>query len=202
MEEDKYNFEMTDQQKVSAIKRINERTRQIERKFGKNSPEYRAARERLEVASGGNLTKGGLLSHGKKQVDALSSQQLYGLLESKTAAELQKGYVEGAKQEFDTDAPSKEEVERYRDLANTVRDLIKEYPDKVSEAVKAYDLHGPQSSASDWAEAMNGVISGDMSQEAKERLAESMEGEISSSYFSTPEAAFEEGKENYDPEEA
>lgn len=202
MEEDRYNFEMTDQQKVSAIKRINERTRDIERKFGKNSPEFRAAQERLEVASGGKLTKGGLLSHGKKQVETLSSQQLYGLLESKTAADLRKGYVEGAKQEFDTDEPTKEEVERYRDLANTVRDLIKEYPDKVSDAVKAYGLHGPQSSATDWAEAMNGVISGEMSQEAKERLAESMEGDISASYFSTPEEALEEGKENYDPEEA
>ena len=154
-----YGEPMTIEEKSSAVNRINDKYRQIVKAFpeGKNSPEARRMRERMEVAAGENLTKSGFLSRSKSALEALDTNAIYGLEMGESAADLKRSYMEGAKREFDSEKPTKKEIDRYRKQVNKVNDLINKTPDLVSEAVRRYNLHGYKSSPKEWKKAMEAV---------------------------------------------
>ena len=107
---------MTELQKVSSIKRINERLREIERKLGADSSEADRYRNAISVASKGNLTSSGLLSHGKKAVEEISDEALTALEERETAGQIRAAQ----KRVAEAEGISEEEA---RDLWNTIEDL-------------------------------------------------------------------------------
>lgn len=108
---------MTDAQKVSAIKRINERMAEIRRTFGEDSPEYERYRQAVDRVAGDYLTPSGNISHGKKAVEGIDDVALDALSQHQTAGKIKEDYRRGAEQEGVTE-------EEYRDMVNNVREKI------------------------------------------------------------------------------
>ena len=108
---------MTDAQKVSAIKRINERMAEIKRTFGENSPEYERYRQAVDRAAGDYLTPSGNISHGKAALAGIDDTKLGALGERQTAGEIRKDYQRGAEAEGVSE-------EEYRDMVNKVREKL------------------------------------------------------------------------------
>lgn len=198
-------------EKERLVKRINERVRTIGESdmFGKNSPEFERAQNNLRVAVkdiDNALTENGYIRRNTDVLDQLSMDQLYGMLNIRGARQIEKEYEKGAAIEYGTEKPTKAEVQEYRQTVNLVDNLIKEYSGLVSAAVRAYDLHGQNSSVEDWKEAMIGMITDTLPDEARERLEKSKEKTVIDNYFdrgvNTYVGDIPEGEENYDPSEA
>lgn len=108
---------MTDVQKVSAIKRINERMAEIKRTFGEDSPEYDRYRQAVDRVAGDYLTASGNISHGKKAISGIDDEKLDALSQRQTAGKIREDYKRGAEAEGITE-------EEYRDLVNRVREKL------------------------------------------------------------------------------
>lgn len=108
---------MTDAQKVSAIKRINERLAEIGRTFGTDSPEYERYRQAVDRVAGDYLTASGNISHGKKAVAGIDEEKLEALSQRQTAGKIKEDYKRGAEAEGVTE-------EEYRDMVNNVREKM------------------------------------------------------------------------------
>ena len=108
---------MTDQQKTSAIKRINERMAEIKRTFGENSPEYDRYRQAVDRVAGDYLTKSGNISHGKAALNGLDDTKLGALEQRQTAGKIREDYKRGAEAEDVTE-------EEYRNMVNNVREKL------------------------------------------------------------------------------
>lgn len=81
---------MTLEQKRSAIKRINDRRKQIEKTFGVDSYPARHYREKMDVLSGGNLLPSGNISHGNAALDSMSDEDIEAMLKQETAGEIKR----------------------------------------------------------------------------------------------------------------
>lgn len=108
---------MTDAQKVSSIKRINERMAEIKRTFGEDSPEYNRYRQAVDRVAGEYLTSSGNISHGKKAVSGIDDEKLDALSQRQTAGKIKEDYKRGAEAEGVTE-------EEYRDMVNNVREKM------------------------------------------------------------------------------
>lgn len=108
---------MTDAQKVSAIKRVNERMAEIRRTFGEDSPEYNRYRQAVDRVAGDFLTSSGNISHGKKAVSGIDDEKLDALSQRQTAGKIKEDYKRGAEAEGISE-------EEYRDLVNRVREKL------------------------------------------------------------------------------
>ena len=108
---------MTDAQKASAIKRINERMSEIRRTFGEDSPEYERYRQAVDRVAGDYLTPSGNISHGKKAVEGIDEEKLDALSQHQTAGKIKEDYRRGAEAEGVS-------MEEYRDMVNNVREKI------------------------------------------------------------------------------
>lgn len=125
---------MTNAQKESAIKKINERAAEIGRQYGKDSPEYEAYRNAMERAAGDYLTRSGNISHGKKAVENIPDRYIDALLGRKTYGQTEAGYREGAEKEGMS--PSE-----YREMVNSVKDFAKNSPADMSAACSNAGIH-------------------------------------------------------------
>ena len=108
---------MTDAQKVSAIKRINERMAELRRTFGEDSPEYERYRQAVDRVAGDYLTPSGNISHGKKAIEGIDEEKLDALSQRQTAGKIKEDYRRGAEADGITE-------EEYRELVNKVRDKL------------------------------------------------------------------------------
>lgn len=126
---------MTDAQKVSAIKRINERMAEIGRQFGTDSPEYDRYKQAVDLVAGDYLTPSGNISHGKKAVQGIDDVELDALSQHQTAGAIMADYRRGAEQEGIS-------VDEYRDLVNTVREKLAGDYWLASDAINAAKSNG------------------------------------------------------------
>lgn len=108
---------MTAAQKVSSIKRINERMAEIKRTFGEDSPEYERYRQAVDRVAGDYLTKSGNISHGKKAISSIDDKKLDALSQRQTAGKIREDYKRGAEAEGVTE-------EEYREMVNKVREKL------------------------------------------------------------------------------
>lgn len=91
---------MTDEQKVSAIKRINERKAQIKRDFGEDSSLYRQFDNAVYLAIPDEaLLPSGNISHSKKAIDLINEKDLNALLRRDTSGDIKRKAKAIAKQE-------------------------------------------------------------------------------------------------------
>lgn len=91
---------MTDEQKVSAIKRINERKAQIKRDFGEDSSLYRQYSDVVYLAIPDDaLLPSGNISHSKAAVDLIDDDMLETLLRRETAGDIKRHAKEEARRE-------------------------------------------------------------------------------------------------------
>lgn len=91
---------MTDEQKVSAIKRINERKAQIKRDFGEDSSLYRQYSNAVDLAiPDAALLPSGNISHSKAAVDLIDEDTLETLLRRETAGDIKRRAKEEARRE-------------------------------------------------------------------------------------------------------
>lgn len=91
---------MTDEQKVSAIKRINERKAQIKRDFGEDSSLYRQYSNAVDLAiPDAALLPSGNISHSKAAVDLIDADTLETLLRRETAGDIKRRAKEEARRE-------------------------------------------------------------------------------------------------------
>ena len=125
---------MTDQQKVSAIKRVNERMAEIKRTFGENSPEYERYRQAVDRVAGDYLTKSGNISHGKAALNGLDDLKLGALEQRQTAGKIREDYKRGAEAEDVTE-------EEYRNMVNNVREKMAADPGLSSEALTYVEFY-------------------------------------------------------------
>ena len=126
---------MTDQQKVSAIKRVNERMAEIGRTFGKDSPEYERYKDAVDRVAGDYLTASGNISHGKKAVAGIDDEKLDALSQRQTAGKIKEDYKRGAEAEGITE-------EEYRDMVNNVREKMAGDYWLASDAINAAKASG------------------------------------------------------------
>lgn len=91
---------MTHEQKVSAIKRINERKAQIKRDFGEDSSLYRQYSNAVDLAIPDDaLLPSGNISHSKTAVDLIDDDTLETLLRRETAGDIKRRAKEEARRE-------------------------------------------------------------------------------------------------------
>lgn len=91
---------MTDEQKVSAIKRINERKAQIKRDFGEDSSLYRQYSNAVDLAIPDSaLLPSGNISHSKTAVEQIDADTLETLLRRETAGDIKRRAKEEARRE-------------------------------------------------------------------------------------------------------
>ena len=91
---------MTHEQKVSAIKRINERKAQIKRDFGEDSSLYRQYANAVDLAiPDAALLPSGNISHSKAAVDLIDDDTLNTLLRRETAGDIKRRAKEEARRE-------------------------------------------------------------------------------------------------------
>ena len=81
---------MTREQKKSAVKRINERRKEIEKAFGVDSYPARHYREKMNILSGGNLLPSGNISHSNASVDAMTDEAVEAMLRQETAGDIKR----------------------------------------------------------------------------------------------------------------
>lgn len=79
---------MTLKEKKDAVKRINDRRKQIEKRFGYDSYPARHYREKMDVLAGGNLLPSGNISHGTAAVEAMTDEEIEAMLRQETAGEI------------------------------------------------------------------------------------------------------------------
>ena len=79
---------MTLKEKKNAIKRINERRKEIEKRFGYDSYPARHYREKMDILAGGNLLPSGNISHGTAAVEAMTEKDIEAMLRQETAGEI------------------------------------------------------------------------------------------------------------------
>ena len=79
---------MTLKEKKNAIKRINERRKEIEKSFGYDSYPARHYREKMDILAGGNLLPSGNISHGTAAVNAMTETEIEAMLRQETAGEI------------------------------------------------------------------------------------------------------------------
>ena len=129
---------MTDAQKVSAIKRINERLAEMGRQFGKDSGIYRDYKNAILLAIPEEaLTRSGTISHGAKALDVIDDQVLDDLLAKHTAGQVKKVAREEAKRESEeTGEPVS--VDEYLEAMDYVYTVINDDPDEAYEAFETY----------------------------------------------------------------
>ena len=126
---------MTDAQKVSAIKRVNERRAEIGRQFGTDSPEYQRYNDAVNKVAGDYLTKSGNISHGKKAVEGIDAEKLDALSQHQTAGQIKEDYRRGAEAEGMTE-------EEYRNMVNDVREKMAGDYYLASDAINAAKASG------------------------------------------------------------
>lgn len=126
---------MTDAQKVSAIKRVNERMAEIGRQFGTDSPEYERYKQAVDRVAGDYLTPAGNISHGKKAVSGIDEVELDALSRHQTAGAIKEDYRRGAEQEGIT-------PEEYRERVNSVREKLAGDYWLASDAINAAKSNG------------------------------------------------------------
>ena len=129
---------MTESQKVSAIKRINERLAEMGRQFGKDSGIYQDYKNAILLAiPEETLTRSGTISHGAKALDAIDDQALDDLLAKHTAGQVKKAAREEAKRESEeTGEPVS--VDEYLEAMDYVYTVINDEPDEAYEAFETY----------------------------------------------------------------
>ena len=129
---------MTDEQKVSAIKRINERRAQMRRDFGEDSSLYRNYDYAIYLAIPDDaLLPSGNISHGKKALDLINEQDLEKLLRKDTAGDIKKRAREEAKRESEETG----EAVNWKDIIDAQEVVYEVMEDDYSdfyEAVKLY----------------------------------------------------------------
>lgn len=129
---------MTDAQKVSAIKRINERRAQMGRDFGEDSSLYRDFDNAIYLAIPDDaLLPSGNISHGKKAMDLIDDKVIEKLLRKDTAGDIKKKAKEEAKRESEETG----ENVSWRDIIDAqeaVYEVIEDDYSEFYEAVKLY----------------------------------------------------------------
>lgn len=147
---------MTKQEKISAIKRLNERLTDMARTFGTDSPIYKEylnsiklavgpdnmhTSPRTEPKPGKKLTAANMgvpvITRGPETYDALTDDKIDALLSHHTAGEVKREIREEAKRESEETG---EDV-TYEDVLETwsnVYDTINEAPDEFYDAVSLY----------------------------------------------------------------
>lgn len=129
---------MTDEQKVSAIKRINERRAQMRRDFGEDSSLYRNYDYAIYLTIPDDaLLPSGNISHGKKALDLINDQDLEKLLRKDTAGDIKKRAREEAKRESEETG----EAVNWKDIIDAQEVVYEVMDDDYSdfyEAVKLY----------------------------------------------------------------
>lgn len=145
----------SNEDKVKAIKRINERRAEIARAVKKNQlPKIYLKRYDESILAAVKdpklLTKTGNISHGSKAVGALSTNDLKGLLNRETAAEAkqtarrqyeeeQKQYKDTYWDEYDEETEEPEEAEyTYDDYLNDVNAVNEALEDNYAETYDAF----------------------------------------------------------------
>lgn len=148
---------MTKQEKISAIKRLNERLTDMARTFGTDSPIYKEYLNSIKLAVGPEnmhtsprtdpkpgqkkLTAANMgvpvITRGPETYEALTDDKIEALLSHHTAGEVKREIREEAKRESEETG---EDV-TYEDVLETwsnVYDTINEYPDEFYDAVSLY----------------------------------------------------------------
>lgn len=129
---------MTDEQKVSAIKRINERKAQIKRDFGEDSSIYRQYDNAVYLAIPDDaLLPSGNISHSKKAIDLINEKDLNALLRRDTSGDIKRKAKAIAKQE--TEETGKDTTWQEVILSQEiVYDTLENDYDDFYEAVESY----------------------------------------------------------------
>lgn len=128
---------MTLEQKRSAIKRINERRKEIEKKFGKDSYPARHYREKMDILSGGNLLPSGNISHGNKALEGMEDSAIEAMLKQETAGEI----VKKGKKNIAKETGKPEESITTKDLSDfyeqirPLQDMLEELSEDMSDAL-------------------------------------------------------------------
>ena len=147
---------MTKQEKISAVKRLNERLTDMARTFGTNSPIYKEYLNRIQLTVGADnmhtsprteakpgkkLTAANmgvpLITRGAKTYEALTDDKIEALLSHHTAGQVKREIKEEAKRESEETG----ETVTYEDVLETwsnVYDTINEAPDEFYDAVSLY----------------------------------------------------------------
>lgn len=129
---------MTDEQKVSAIKRINERRAQMKRDFGEDSSLYRNYDYAIYLAIPDDaLLPSGNISHGKKALDLINEQDLEKLLRKETAGDIKKRAREEAKRESEETG----EAVNWKDIIDAQEVVYEVMEDDYSEFYEAVKLY-------------------------------------------------------------
>ena len=129
---------MTDEQKVSAIKRINERRAQMRRDFGEDSSLYRQYDNAINLAiSDDALLPSGNISHGKAALDLIDEHDLEMLLRKETAGDIKKRAREEAKRESEETG----EAVNWKDIIDAQEVVYEVMEDDYSEFYEAVKLY-------------------------------------------------------------
>lgn len=129
---------MTDEQKVSAIKRINERRAQMRRDFGEDSSLYRNYDYAIYLAIPDDaLLPSGNISHGKKALDLIDEKDLESLLRKETAGDIKKRAREEAKRESE-ETGENVTWQEVLDAQEVVYEVMDDDYSEFYEAVKLY----------------------------------------------------------------
>lgn len=126
---------MTLEQKRSAIKRINERRKEIEKKFGKDSYPARHYREKMDVLSGGNLLPSGNISHGNKALDSMSDEDIEAMLKQETAGEISKKGKKHLERETGRTDITTEDLARFYEQIKPVQEMLEDLGPDMSDAL-------------------------------------------------------------------
>lgn len=167
---------MTRQEKVSAIKRLNERLTDMARTFGTDSPIYKEylnsiklavgpdnmhTSPRTEPKPGKKLTAANMgvpvITRGPETYDALTDDKIDALLSHHTAGEVKREIREEAKRESEETG---EDV-TYEDVLETwsnVYDTINEAPDEFYDAVSLYWYYAGKGSPKPSYMTLNDII--------------------------------------------
>lgn len=126
---------MTLEQKRSAIKRINERRKEIEKKFGKDSYPARHYREKMDVLSGGNLLPSGNISHGNKALEAMSDEDIEAMLKQETAGDIAKKGRKHLERETGRTDITTEDLARFYEQIKPVQEMLEDLGPDMSDAL-------------------------------------------------------------------
>lgn len=126
---------MTLEQKRSAIKRINERRKEIEKKFGKDSYPARHYREKMDILSGGNLLPSGNISHGNKALDAMPDEDIEAMLKQETAGDIVKKGKKHLERETGRTDITTEDLARFYEQIKPVQEMLEDLGPDMSDAL-------------------------------------------------------------------
>ena len=128
---------MTLEEKRSAVKRINDRRKQIEKTFGVDSYPARHYREKMDVLAGGNLLPSGNISHGNAALDRMSDEAIKSMLKQETAgAIIKKGKRHLAKETgADPEELTKEDLASFYEVIRPLQDMLEDITPDMSDAL-------------------------------------------------------------------